>query len=250
MHAALRGASTWLRCLFSSLALASLTACDASDDPPSFRYRLTVEVDTPDGLQTGSSVIEVNATESPSGAVVLDGGARARARGEAVAVDLPDGQTLFALLQSENEADWASTIMFLLSPRYRGGDAYERTVFAIRRHKGARELPYVKTVGGGMVRRDGWPMLAIFGDLSDPTSIKKVDPFDLAGTFGKGVDLRRMTVQVTDDPVSTGVEQRLKWMDQYRRKWLNGRSTISQDLTTDELTARLTAGSFSTEFAQ
>ena len=35
-------------------------------DLPSYRYRLTVEVNTPEGLKTGSSVIEVESTTSGS----------------------------------------------------------------------------------------------------------------------------------------------------------------------------------------
>jgi len=148
--------------------------------------------------------------------VVVNGSVRTRARGEAVAVDMPGGQTLFALLRSENEVGWASSIMFLLSPRYQGDDGYERTVYAIRRHKGVRELPYVKPVAGGRIKRDGYPMLVTFDDLSDPTSVKKVDPFDLAATFGEGVELKRITVQVTDDSVTTGIVERLPWLPRVR----------------------------------
>lgn len=44
------------------LALAALTfpACIAAEDKaPDYRYRLTIEVETPEGVKTGSSVIEV-----------------------------------------------------------------------------------------------------------------------------------------------------------------------------------------------
>ena len=93
-------------------------------------------------------------------------------------------------------------------------------------------------------------MLVTFGDLSDPTSVAEVDPDDLAATFGEGVRLKRITVQLTDDPVTTGIEKRLAWLDNHRTQHLDGTSTVSEDMTTDDLTARLTAGSFSTEFAR
>lgn len=57
----------------------------------------------------------------------------------------------------------------------------------------------------------GRPMLVTFGDLSDPTSMAEVDPDNLAATFGAGVSLKRITVQMTDDPVTTGIEKRLGW---------------------------------------
>ena len=59
-------------------------------------------------------------------------------------------------------------------------------------------------------------MLVTFGDLSDPTSVEEIDPDDLAATFGEGVRLRRMTVQMTDDPVTSGIEQRLGWLGNIR----------------------------------
>lgn len=52
------------RCFFLTtatalVASAALPGCAAADSTPDYRYRLTVEVDTPGGLRTGSSVIEV-----------------------------------------------------------------------------------------------------------------------------------------------------------------------------------------------
>jgi hypothetical protein len=52
-------------------------------------------------------------------------------------------------------------------------------------------------------------MMVTFGDLADPTSVAEVDPDDLAATFGEGVKLKRLTVELTDDPVTTGIEERL-----------------------------------------
>ncbi len=46
-----------------------------------------------------------------------------------------------------------------------------------------------------------------------------VDPDDFAASFGEGVSLKRITVQITDDPVTTGIEERLGWLGdlkQYR----------------------------------
>jgi hypothetical protein len=93
-------------------------------------------------------------------------------------------------------------------------------------------------------------MLVTFGDEADPTSVAEVDPDDLAATFGEGVRLKRITVELTDDPVTSGIEARLAWMNAYRGKWVNGGPTSYEDLTTDDLSAHLSAGSFSTEFAK
>jgi hypothetical protein len=91
-------------------------------------------------------------------------------------------------------------------------------------------------------------MLVRFGDIADPKTVAKVDPDDLAASFGKGVTLRRITVERTKDKVTTGIEKRLGWWANYRNRHFDGTSTASQDLTTDALTASISSGSFSTEF--
>ncbi|MCC6780859.1 MAG: hypothetical protein IT537_30155 [Hyphomicrobiales bacterium] len=53
----------------------------------SFRYELTLSVDTPEGVKTGFSVVEVDAWD----VVIPARGTMSRARGEAVYVDLGKG---------------------------------------------------------------------------------------------------------------------------------------------------------------
>ena len=67
-------------------------------------------------------------------------------------------------------------------------------------------------------------MLVTFGDLDDPTSVAEVDPDDLAASFGEGYALKRITVQITDDPVTTGIEQRLGWLRGHTSGMLDGRA--------------------------
>jgi hypothetical protein len=58
-------------------------------------------------------------------------------------------------------------------------------------------------------------MLVTFADESDPTSVALVDPDDLAATFGEGTALRRITIELTDEPVTTGIKERLGWLSKY-----------------------------------
>ena len=95
-----------------------LAACGLGPDPtPDYRYLLTVAVETPDGPKTGSSVIEVETSVAGEYSLPTPGRVSHKVRGEAVAVDLGDGQVLFALLRSPNDIDWASNAMFLITPR-------------------------------------------------------------------------------------------------------------------------------------
>ncbi|KWV91262.1 hypothetical protein [Erythrobacter sp. YT30] len=231
-----------------TLVAAVLLAGCSEGSLPEYRYRLTVEVETPEGLKTGSSVIEVSTRVASKNAIISPGRMTMRARGEAVAVELPHGRTMFALLRSETQPNWASNVMAQLTPTYRGDGAAKQKVRAILRMQGEYDLPLYERAGPR--RRHMYPMLVTFGDLDDPTSVEKVDPLDLAATFGEGLTLKRITVQVTDDPVTTGIEKRLAWLREYEATWFDGSSTGSQDLTTDALVAQLSATYFSTEIGQ
>jgi hypothetical protein len=55
-------------------------------------------------------------------------------------------------------------------------------------------------------------MLVRFRDLHDPASVERVDPSDLAASFGAGVKLERMSIEITDAPVTKGIEAVLPWL--------------------------------------
>ena len=175
----------------------------------SYRQKITVEVNTPAGLRTGHSVVETSAKEISSwggnGPGISFG-----LKGEAVAVDLGNGRTLFALLRGAegSQGDAAAYQARLIGDAIRGGgaasaaiDVQDQSVMQVRAQvdEGLRvELP-----------RGQYPMLVMFGDLGDPTSVERVEPSNMAATFGPGVTLKRITVEVTDEPVTTGIEARL-----------------------------------------
>ena len=203
------------------VALALLGWCAVHDPTPDYRYRLTVEVDTPKGSKTGSSVIEVETRRQKI--MRYEGpGARYRLRGEAVAVELPGGKTLFALLRSENDSDWGSDIMFQFTPKQPNtmSDPFQARFDLMLEFDDLIVLPHTWPAMGGLPERSAYPMLVTFGNLADPSSVELIDPDDLAATFGKGVRLKRITVQMTDDPVTTGIEKRLAWLGQIKKMGL------------------------------
>ena len=51
------------------------------------------------------------------------------------------------------------------------------------------------------------PMLVRFRDIDDPKSVEEVDPEDLAKSFGPGVKLARVTIEMTRDPVTKGIKK-------------------------------------------
>lgn len=188
---------------------------------PTIRYQMTVEVDTPEGLRSGSSVIEVESWDLGKGFPGPEaGGIRRNATGEAVAVDLPGGQQLFALLTSRVDPDAAANIIFAALPHrqsaYVGEDAVERMLEAINQNH--RIMPI-------MARP---PLLVRFRDITDPTTVEEVNPENLAATFGSDFALRNITIQVTDRPRESKIEKRLRWLSRQRGALMKGARTISR----------------------
>lgn len=175
-----------------------------------YRFRMTVEVDTPEGLKAGSSVYQVSAADGPR--TLPEASIRWRkVRGEAVAVDLPEGRTLFALLKTRNQSgddNLAYLSMKTLDPAYRND--WTESARRITERQGI--------ISPAEVVSADYPMLVTFTDIADPTSVALVDPADLAATFGERVSLRRVVVELTDDPATTGIEKRLNWLTDPNRK--------------------------------
>lgn len=89
------------------------------------------------------------------------------------------------------------------------GEAFEDAFDNVLMIEGEVEVPRAWPPVGHLDERLAYPMLVTFGDIDDPTSVERVDTDDLAARFGMGYALERITVQITDDPVTTGIEARL-----------------------------------------
>ncbi len=189
---------------FALAATLSMTFSGCSTKP-SYRYKMVVEVETPQGVKIGTAVRAV------SFHVRMEGGDMAKVRGEAVAVDLPGGQSLFALLSGHDGfgdysawiADWA-----LKRPLSTNGAnaGYEAGRFA--------EIYPTRPKTKSPIGTTSTPLLVRFKNIADPKSVERVDPAALDAAFGAGVTLKRITVEVTDDPVTLGIEKRLPEPDE------------------------------------
>ena len=227
---------------------------------PTYRYRLTVEVETPEGLKSGSSVIEVSTAVAGRSSIPTPGAVSHRVKGEAVTVDLGTRGLLFALLRSEGDSDWATNVVYRLSPKvpsvYDANGKFdnerdlEAQFAAMLKHREPIELPRTFPPVGHLVDQPARPLLVRFRDITDPKMVEKVDPDNLAKSFGDGVKLRRVTVQLSDEPVTSGIEKRFSWWNDYRDRHFDGTSASSEDLTTDKIMAHLSSGDFSTEFSK
>ena len=169
---------------------------------PTFAWhqRHTVTVVTPSGEVSGSAVTGMTVWTAPK---TLPEAATIgfELTGEATVVEVLPGRYLFALV--EGAAGWAGDTYAPLSVET---DFRTRMRMVVRqRGNPPAEMP-----------RDAWPRLVTFDDIADPTSVRLVDPDDLASMFGPGVSLKAMTLEVTREGVTEGtIDALLPWLGPY-----------------------------------
>ena len=234
------------------IGLLVLAYCSVSSSSASLRYRLIVEVETPQGPAVGSSVLEITGNRIPDW-LPNGGGTRGTFRGEAVAIDLPNGQTLFALLRSESgftEPDdypgmaFQSRLERFYAKREAAGQEtdFVDAINEMRSWTGAR-APLPKTdrvLGNGGRDVPAWPLMVAFRDIADPTTVFEVTPGALPG----GGRVTAVTVEITDQTVTTGIEKPLAWLPNYYDQMLDGNSNQTIRAT-NKLANSLTQGDFS-----
>ncbi|MCF3639022.1 hypothetical protein LXM94_03465 [Rhizobium sp. TRM95111] len=162
-----------------------------------WHQRLTVEVETPAGIASGSSVTSVSHIFQPLllpdiKSYLTD------VTGEATVVKLPQSRYLFALLPGTETRALRAFNLYLGEPREQAPSLM------------AREGETV------VLQPDLYPLLVTFDNLNDPASVKRVDPFALEAAFGSGYRLASVTLTITDEPVTHGpVESLLRWLGKY-----------------------------------
>jgi len=61
---------------------------------------------------------------------------------------------------------------------------------------------------------EGYPLFAVFGNPQDPASIEVLKPTSRE-SLGAGIRIRRITVAITDEPVTRSLRARLSWLSAY-----------------------------------
>lgn len=187
-----------------------------SDDSRTLRCRRTFTVETPEGKRSGSSVVEVSIYFATGLARAQGYGVLSRVRAEATVIDLGARGLLFATLADEDRlqsSDTHGTGLGCETPfpraRFDGhvdagrspNDEYAAYLDGLNKQKPQGDVPFKYL-----------PMLVRFRDIHDPTSVERVDPSDLAASFGAGVKLEGMSVEITDAPLSKSIELVLPWL--------------------------------------
>jgi hypothetical protein len=185
-----------------------------------FRYKLTAEVMTPQGLKTGSSVIELNL--SSGNALGLVGRYQDDSvTGEAVYVDLGQGKNLFVLLGADRwerldkVKDGAGDApLHLTSLNAFGLPHY---LYKLKRRIGhERDMQrHINTLLGAppqVVSFPNIPMMGSFADLQKPETFRTLDPESINAVLGEGYALKQVTIQIVDERLSKDIKRLLPWL--------------------------------------
>jgi hypothetical protein len=174
---------------------------------PGHKYRLAVEVETPEGVKSAAGVLSVHPDRGYSrrGSTLT--------KGDAVWVDLGGGKNLVALLAHLDDKGFELDGMNFVALRAFNAAGRKATFNAMNQMTGTAP------VTGALI-----PVLAAFSDANDPATMRVVKPDDLAATYGKGFALRGVSVEampngfwpldfggVLGEPVTRGIEAKLPW---------------------------------------
>jgi hypothetical protein len=177
---------------------------------PGHKYRLTVEVETPAGVKSGSGIL----------AITPDRGYSRRgntsASGEAVFVDLSGGKNLVALLAHIDKSADLDAVNYVAMRAYTAAGG-KRVNF-----NDMSKMTGVVPVRGALI-----PVLVTFGDPANPASARNVSPDDSEAALGKGYRLRGVTAEAVPngfwpidfggplgEPVTRGNLAKLPWLNQ------------------------------------
>jgi hypothetical protein len=200
---------------FAVLACAALAlaACGRS---ATYRYKLTLSLDTPDGVKTGFNVVEARSSEVS----IPARGVTHATSGQGIYVDLgPGRRPLIALLTHIRRAneqlkdirwdeDDPTDIFRRLCLRWSGRDLYKDRI---------TEVTAIGDCGAPFaIASTDLPDLVTFADVNNPNSVVLVDPNNLSATLGPGVAWRSMTLQATDEPLTRGIDEHLPWVRGYQ----------------------------------
>ena len=196
----------------------------------SWHQKMMVEVEVGDQRYAGSSVVEMSVFGHPE-IPMVHGVRNLELEGEAVVVELPSNRYLFALLTYN--AFLARDVFkdLIIEAVHAPGERWAEALSRLRETR--------------VIDPKHYPLLVTFTDLTDPKTVQKVEPDNLEMIFGPGVSLKRITLEITDEPVTEGkIESVLGWWCDFRKKRarLNGSTSIG--IADNELSNNLGPGSF------
>lgn len=204
-----------LVCLIVALVAVTL-AWNVAYPSGTWRYKITVEVETPEGIKTGSAVREVTVQLTPK--ITPETKPTTSLKGEAVVVDLGKRGVVFALLKGHRMGEDHGTFLPFYAFPFWAEWSSKDTIHYYRNLK----------AGPTEIEPDKYPLFVRFRDQKAPKTIENLYEVDWClerhtdGTctktgfhvvadrfedaFGEGVRLKSVTVEMTDAEITRQVK--------------------------------------------
>jgi hypothetical protein len=183
-----------------------LTGCGKSE---SYRYKLTLAINTPQGVKRASSVVEVLFWDVS----IPARGTMHKLRGEALYLDLgPGARPLIALLTSQLHPKYGNDLRWSRDAGPGGKLLSDGPILPDL-------LDYVAQLararGPHKITPSDLPDLVTFADVNNSATVIEVDPNNLQAALGADVSWSEITLESTDEPVTKGLELKLTWLPTY-----------------------------------
>lgn len=175
---------------------------------PGHKFRLTVEVETPEGVKAASGVMAVHPDRSYSR------GGKTSTSGDAVFVDLGGGKNLVVLLAHIDKPVETDEMSYVALRAYK----------AAGRNVSFNEMS--RLTGAVPVKGAVIPVLVTFRDAADPGTAHLLSPDDMEAGLGKGTRLHGISAEVVPngvwpldfggplgEPVTRGIVAKLPWLN-------------------------------------
>ncbi len=181
---------------------------------PDHKFRLTVEVETPDGVKSASGIFSVTPNRGYGGSNTGET-AGPKTKGDALFVDLGGGKNVVALLAvGTDRTDLDATNYIAM-----------RAFNAAGRRVQFRDMKKTTAMSPVEVPAENAPVLVTFKNINDPASMRRLTADNVQELLGAGVKLHGLTVSTVangfwpldvggalGEPVSRGIEQKLPWL--------------------------------------
>lgn len=192
-------------CIFIVFAVSGYAYFKHKYPSYTINYKLTISVDTPEGIKTGSTVRQISEHKALTAIDLPDVGRAPDVIGEAVVVDLGKQGLLFGLISNRSYREFL--------------EAFPATNV---KQSGGR-IRYYKTLplGSKAVVKKNRPTLVYFKDADDPKTLERLVYGDLSKSFGEGVKTLDVTVEITNKPITRGIEKYLpeKYSQVITERW-------------------------------
>jgi hypothetical protein len=200
------------------------------DNWKDYNYKISIHI----GDRAYSAVRHVTLTE---GATIQNSSGRRVDRsveGQAVIVDTSTGPVFALMTPAEGEFGFGQYAAYVAEPAVvpslgdpnrwsvRGEAATHNAMVQV---KGSHDLP--RTVPNPDPNRGPrdipiWPMFVRFGDLTDPKTMREVSP--------QSIGVQRITIELTNEDTTTGIENMLPWLDHLEKYRSNSENVFTNTL--------------------